>query len=817
MNKQHIIMYLSNKATEEIVNNFEKIRNNTQGRADCCYLYHNMSNEIPDILNNKLYYCFTDQIFETLPYISLKERSIIPGCDHFPFLQFYLDNPDYDYYWSVEDDVRFTGDWSVLLEAFADNNADFIGGYIDTYDASPEWGWWNSLKHVSGKMIPLNERLKSFNPIRRLSNRAMATLHQYMSDGWYGHQEVLMPTIFQREGYKIVDMGGKGPFVPEGFEYRFYNNESHSYLPVALGNKPNFIYHAIKELKRPEKYDYSRNCVISAVGGSSLHKEWINGTTDFDLHLLIYDDSYSYFYNDSPFIMCQKGYKLKLVYDYLQRNPDFLEIYDYFFLPDDDIRMSTEQVNALFREMRQNNLAIAQPGLIDSYYTYEHTLRHSKTTIRYVNFVEMMLPCFSTVALQKVLFTFNENKQGWGCEFHWPHLINFTGKEMAIFDRVNAVHTRPFQSGSIENHMDAKNYLKKYDLKMHIYESDARVIGNQKDRTLYISKNKYLNQILNQQLEKIYSPAFSTDCIELSTLSLLCQLYYRMSEKRKFNDISDNLIEHISSKLPLIKENLSFTDGLTGFAWFVEYMAQSELIDNNTDDVLDELNAILYLIDIDSWSDFSIKSGLSGIACYFQKRMLNRNYNLEQPEHLQEKIILDKILIRIAEYMKQQIESCFHDPNTTFMDCLYVLICLCENELTQTQHLILLNRTVDHLLKYDQKRTDYSFYLLVRALILLNRSNEIIDLISLYQHDERTEESGWDEIVQFHFNNQLYQKTSHDFFEQRSSTILNKWLSTEKLDNDLLTFNENTLKGLCILSTVGNLATDWEILLLCNN
>ncbi len=560
-----------------------------------------------------------------------------------------------------------------------------------------------------------------------------------------------------------------------------------------------------------------KNCVISAVGRGSLHREWIQGSADFDLHLLIYDDSYSYFYNDSPFIMCQKGYKLKLLYDYLKRNPRFLEIYDYFFVPDDDIRMSTEQINALFREMQENQLSIAQPGLVDSYYTYEHTLRHPKTTIRYVNFVEMMLPCFSTDALQKVLFTFNENKQGWGCEFHWPHLINFSGKEMAILDNVNAVHTRPFQSGSLENHMDLENYLQKYDLKMHIYESNARIIGNHKDRTIYISKNKYLDQILNQQLENNYSPAFSIDCVELSALSLLCQLYYRMSEKRKFNDISDNLIEHISSRLSLIKENQSFSDGLAGFAWFVEYMAQSELIDNNTDEVLEELNAILYMIDIDSWSDLSIKSGLSGIACYFLKRMLNRNFDMQQPGHLQEKIILDKILIRIAEYMKQQIESCYHDPNTAFMDCLYVLICLCENELIQTQHQILLNRAVDHLLKYNQKMTNYSHYLLGRGLILLNRSDEINDFISLYQHDECTEESGWDEIVQFHFNNQLFQKTGFIFFEKRSSTILNKWLSTEKLNDDLLTFNENTLKGLCILSTVENLTSDWEVLMLCNN
>lgn len=44
-----------------------------------------------------------------------------------------------------------------------------------------------------------------------------------------------------------------------------------------------------------------KNCVISVVGESSLHKEWIRGICDFDLHLVVYDDSYAEFVNDMSF------------------------------------------------------------------------------------------------------------------------------------------------------------------------------------------------------------------------------------------------------------------------------------------------------------------------------------------------------------------------------------------------------------------------------------------------------------------------------------------------------------------------------------
>lgn len=46
-----------------------------------------------------------------------------------------------------------------------------------------------------------------------------------------------------------------------------------------------------------------KNCVISVVGKSSLHKEWIRGICDcdFDLHLVVYDNSYAEFVNDMSF------------------------------------------------------------------------------------------------------------------------------------------------------------------------------------------------------------------------------------------------------------------------------------------------------------------------------------------------------------------------------------------------------------------------------------------------------------------------------------------------------------------------------------
>lgn len=85
--------------------------------------------------------------------------------------------------------------------------------------------------------------------------------------------------------------------------------------------------------------------------------------------------------------------------------------------------MDSTTINTLFDTMCHYNLKIAQPALRMSYYSWPHTLYDRYCDLRYTNFIEMMVPCFSKVALQKVLFTFNENKTGWGTEFHWSLLI----------------------------------------------------------------------------------------------------------------------------------------------------------------------------------------------------------------------------------------------------------------------------------------------------------------------------------------------------------------------------------------------------------
>ena len=204
-----------------------------------------------------------------------------------------------------------------------------------------------------------------------------------------------------------------------------------------------------------------KKCIISAVGKDSLHHNWICKSEGYDLHLIVYDDSFEKFSNDTRFISQSTGLKFKLVYDYLTANSQIIKQYDYFYIPDDDILIDDVNIHLLFEYMEKYKLAIAQPALTDSHFSYLITVRKPDILLRYTNFVEMMQPCFSRKALKKVLFTFNENTSGWGIDFHWGMIVDFRYYNMAIIDDIISVHTRPIRSNHIQ---ELKDYLLKYKL-----------------------------------------------------------------------------------------------------------------------------------------------------------------------------------------------------------------------------------------------------------------------------------------------------------------------------------------------------------------
>ena len=96
---------------------------------------------------------------------------------------------------------------------------------------------------------------------------------------------------------------------------------------------------------------------------------------------------------------------------------------------------------------------------------------------------------------------------------------------------------------------------------------------------------------------------------------------------------------------------LNFKDGLCGITWGIEYMIRNGFVEADPDEVLEDLDKRIIEWDVRRITDYSLGTGLQGIACYVISRMENR-----EREHsiINKKYIFD--LIEALNRKKEKVE-----------------------------------------------------------------------------------------------------------------------------------------------------------------
>lgn len=185
--------------------------------------------------------------------------SIVPGSAHIPVIEFYKQHPEYTYYWLIEYDVRYSGSWREFFTTFTGYPHDLITSHIRYHNEEPHWPWWNL--ESPGEEIPMEERIRAFNTIYRISSGALKFLSTYLLNGTKGHYEMLYPTLLHRHSFSLLDFGGDGSFVPDELKNKFYissdknnknlNSGTMRFKPPFLvyGLRKNKLYHPIKDVK----------------------------------------------------------------------------------------------------------------------------------------------------------------------------------------------------------------------------------------------------------------------------------------------------------------------------------------------------------------------------------------------------------------------------------------------------------------------------------------------------------------------------------------------------------------------------------------
>lgn len=352
MMKQAILL-LTNRTDYAVRDRYMKLESEYWQKADVFLLFDNSAS-----IDNRELECFgrvyTFSVSELISegYTALKDGFL--GNCHYPLLKFHKDFPEYDYCWLIEDDVVFSGDWSVFFDVFADDTSDLLTTKVRRHEDDPSWCWWNGVKAPEGTTLSADELYASFNPIYRLSAKAIECLDEEMRKGWLGHFEAIVPTVLARRGLMIHDMSGEV----------FFAEDTHTWTPLRIQpTKPNMIYHPIKE--KISKSTYRKNCLLSIVGEHSCHKAWISGDVErnYDIHLVVYDLSFGKHYNDADFAYGKAGRRAELIKDYFDNHEYLLNQYDYFFIIDEMSAMTAGQINDLFDEMDKERSEFSLVGM----------------------------------------------------------------------------------------------------------------------------------------------------------------------------------------------------------------------------------------------------------------------------------------------------------------------------------------------------------------------------------------------------------------------------------------------------------------------
>ena len=190
--------------------------------------------------------------------------------------------------------------------------------------------------------------------------------------------------------------------------------------------------------------DDTRNLVVVRCGDHSLHRGWMRSPRNWSLAVSYFGVDEERQFPEADHVHRYRGGKWDGLYDFFLSYPDLLNRYDYVWLPDDDIKAESENINLMFRCMAENEFELAQPSLSpESFLSHLVVSWNPLFEYRNVNLVEIMAPVLVRDLLCRVLPLFKGAKTGFGIDFVWHRFTSDPLSRVAVIDRVQVTHTRP--------------------------------------------------------------------------------------------------------------------------------------------------------------------------------------------------------------------------------------------------------------------------------------------------------------------------------------------------------------------------------------
>jgi len=191
-----------------------------------------------------------------------------------------------------------------------------------------------------------------------------------------------------------------------------------------------------------------KKMVFTSAGDNTNFDElWINCNQTYDIYVIYFGDDEAVFekYKSKVHYAEQrKGSKFQNFFYFYKKFRDVIMSYDYIFILDDDIIITSQDIESMFTIAEKYYLLICQPSFTNQSQISHLITKHIPTVfLQYTNFVEVNAPLFKRDALDRLMNKYDEKLIGWGIDYLsiYENGITLTNK-YAIIHEIQCINPR---------------------------------------------------------------------------------------------------------------------------------------------------------------------------------------------------------------------------------------------------------------------------------------------------------------------------------------------------------------------------------------
>lgn len=142
--------------------------------------------------------------------------------------------PFYDFFWFIEYDVVYTGNWGDIISQCMSDDADLIATHLKRYTENDQkkWSWWKIFT-TWDDILSDTQKISGFFPVYRISNQWIDAIQESIHRGWKGHFESLIPTAIEFQKGTLHELGWSAPLTPQERKWYYYTTYASKYRTLS--------------------------------------------------------------------------------------------------------------------------------------------------------------------------------------------------------------------------------------------------------------------------------------------------------------------------------------------------------------------------------------------------------------------------------------------------------------------------------------------------------------------------------------------------------------------------------------------------------